>query len=89
MNTTTPTLGATVHATTTDTGTVLLDERTGRYWQLNPTGAHILRALLDGTAAHDIAQGLVERHTGLAPEQAERDVTALLEHLRAAGLVTS
>ncbi|MYV98276.1 lasso peptide biosynthesis PqqD family chaperone [Streptomyces sp. SID3343] len=87
MTDTTPTLGPTVHATATDTGTVLLDERTGRYWQLNPTGAHILQALLDGTTTADIAHALAERHPGLTPEQAERDVTALVDHLHTAKLV--
>ncbi|MEV5627698.1 PqqD family peptide modification chaperone [Streptomyces sp. NPDC052507] len=45
---TTLALAPTVHATATETGMVLLDEQSGRYWQLNPSGAFILRALLDG-----------------------------------------
>ncbi len=32
----------------TENGTVLLDERSGRYWMLNRTGAVVLRCLLDG-----------------------------------------
>lgn len=37
--------------TDTDDGLVLLDECTGGYWQLNPTGADVLHALLAG---HDL-----------------------------------
>ncbi|USA02001.1 hypothetical protein NCG97_17145 [Streptomyces lydicamycinicus] len=38
-------------STDTDDGTVLLNERTGRYWQLNATGGQVLRQLLDGHEA--------------------------------------
>ncbi|MFF2963230.1 PqqD family peptide modification chaperone [Streptomyces sp. NPDC057963] len=34
---------------------VLLDERDGRYWQLNSTGATVLQALLDGAGPQQIA----------------------------------
>ncbi|GAA1963550.1 lasso peptide biosynthesis PqqD family chaperone [Amycolatopsis minnesotensis] len=74
--------------TTTDTGdgTVLLDERTGRYWQLNPTGAQVLDALLSGQRTEQIAARLAaENH--LDTEQALRDVTALADRLHAANLV--
>ncbi|MFI1015791.1 PqqD family peptide modification chaperone [Streptomyces sp. NPDC020965] len=37
---------------------VLLDERSGRDWQLNPTGALILRTLLDGNTADDVVRRL-------------------------------
>jgi hypothetical protein len=40
-------LRADMSATDTDDGPVLLDERVGRYWQLNRTGAFVLRLLLD------------------------------------------
>jgi hypothetical protein len=76
-----------VSTTNTDNGAVLLDERAGRYWQLNPTGALVLRLLLDGAAPHHIAQTLADRHA-LSTEQTATDVAALLQHLRTAGLVT-
>ncbi|MFE3022106.1 lasso peptide biosynthesis PqqD family chaperone [Streptomyces sp. NPDC059256] len=82
-------LAPAVHATETDTGMVLLDERSGRYWQLNPTGALILRTLLDGDTADDAARQLHHRHPGLDADQAGRDVTALVNNLLASGLVTS
>lgn len=41
-------LCAHVTACATEDGMVLLDERIGRYWQLNITGAAVVAALLDG-----------------------------------------
>ncbi|MBO8200766.1 lasso peptide biosynthesis PqqD family chaperone [Streptomyces smyrnaeus] len=67
-------------------GIVLLNERTGGYWQLNATGAFVLRCLLDGHEASDIASQLAERHQA-DPEQVGRDVAAVVERLRDAQLV--
>lgn len=82
-------LAPAVHATETDTGMVLLDENSGRYWQLNPTGALILRTLLEGNTADDAARQLHHRHPALDAGQANKDVTALVGHLLASRLVTS
>ena len=79
-------LRAEVSTADTDDGLVLLDERAGRYWQLNPTGALVLRLLLDGMPPHQVAQTLADRQP-VSPEQAAADVAALLEHLHTAGLV--
>lgn len=70
----------------TDDGVVLLDERAGRYWQLNRTGALAVRLLLDGVTPYQVAQTLADRHP-VSPEQAAADVVALLERLHTAGLV--
>ncbi|MFD8712629.1 lasso peptide biosynthesis PqqD family chaperone [Streptomyces anulatus] len=78
-----------VHATATDTGMVLLDERSGHYWQLNPTGAMILRAILDGRTADEAARQLRTHHPALGAAQASRDVAALIDHLLDSQLVTS
>lgn len=69
----------------TDYGTVLLDERSGRYWELNPTATLIIETLLAGkdeTAAADavVAEFDIDR------ERARRDVTQLVGELRASGL---
>ncbi|MGH8896647.1 MAG: lasso peptide biosynthesis PqqD family chaperone [Egibacteraceae bacterium] len=80
-------LRADVSTADTDDGLVLLDERAGRYWQLNATGALVLRTLLDGSTPQQTAALLADRHA-VTTEQAAADVTALLEHLLAAGLVT-
>jgi hypothetical protein len=70
----------------TEHGLVLLDEHTGRYWQLNRTGTLVLRSLLDGHTRQETAQVLATRFAVTA-EQAAADVTALLERLQTAGLV--
>lgn len=71
----------------TENGLVLLDERTGRYWQLNPSGACTFTSLIDGGTEHAI-QALVERF-GISVDQASADVAALEDALRQAGLVTA
>ncbi|GAA4625487.1 hypothetical protein GCM10023196_029840 [Actinoallomurus vinaceus] len=70
----------------TGTGLVLLDQAAGRYWQLNPTGALVLRMLLDGVTEPEVARTLAERHA-IEVERAGTDVTALVESLRAAKVV--
>ncbi len=65
---------------------VLLDERTGRYFQLNGTGATIVRGLLGGRSVADTARRLAERHPAAA-DRALADVTGLLDQLADAGLV--
>lgn len=75
-----------VSAITTDDGTILLHQRTGRYWQLNPTGADVLRHLLDGQPSEQIAADLAARYH-ITPQQAQHDVTSVIEHLRIADLV--
>ncbi|MGH3815477.1 MAG: lasso peptide biosynthesis PqqD family chaperone [Pseudonocardiaceae bacterium] len=79
-------LRADVSTADTDDGLVLLDERAGRYWQLNPTGALVLRLLLDGTSPQEVAQILADRHA-VSTAQAAADVAALLARLHTAGLV--
>ncbi|MGY0459569.1 lasso peptide biosynthesis PqqD family chaperone [Kitasatospora sp. cg17-2] len=82
-------LAPTVRATDTETGTVLLDERTGRYWHLNPTGAAVLRHLLDGATPKEAARRITDRHPDIPADQADRDVAALVKHLHDARLVTA
>lgn len=81
-------LHADVSACTTDDGMVLLDERAGRYWQLNGTGALVVQALLDGTEPEHIADRLAATRP-VSREQATADVTALIEHLLRARLVSA
>ena len=81
-------LCADVSLVETDEGMVLLNERAGRYWQLNPTGAILLRALLAGGTPHEAAQAVAERH-GASVERVTTDVAVLVEQLQAAGLVTT
>ncbi|WP_346176089.1 lasso peptide biosynthesis PqqD family chaperone [Streptomyces cuspidosporus] len=71
----------------TDDGAVLLHQRTGRYWQLNPTGVFVLKTLLDGRTDEQAADRLAARHR-LDTADARRDVSRLVSQLRAAHLLT-
>jgi hypothetical protein len=70
----------------TDDGAVLLDQRAGRYWQLNGTGYATLRALLDGRTPEESARHLVDTHE-VSMERATADVVALVRLLSEAKLV--
>ncbi|MEY9485156.1 hypothetical protein RKD26_000950 [Streptomyces calvus] len=71
----------------TDYGTVLLDERAGTYWELNPTATLVVRTLLDGGEPADAATALT-RTFDIEREQALQDVEALVADLREAGLAS-
>jgi hypothetical protein len=68
-------------------GLVLLDGRSGKYYQLNSSGAIVLRALLEDGSAEAAVRTLCERF----PHQTDRiatDVAAVVKHLRTVGLIT-
>ncbi|MDQ3905612.1 MAG: lasso peptide biosynthesis PqqD family chaperone [Actinomycetota bacterium] len=80
-------LRADVSTVDTDDGLVLLDERSGKYYQLNSSGAVVLRALLEGGSTEAAVRALCERF----PHQTDRigtDVAAVVAHLRTVGLIT-
>ncbi|MBL1081079.1 lasso peptide biosynthesis PqqD family chaperone [Streptomyces actinomycinicus] len=81
------TLRPDVTATATGDSLVLLDQRSGRYWQLNATGALVLCALLNGSTPEQVGQDL-SHHYPVSAEQATVDVTALVQQLSTAHLVT-
>ncbi|MGK5642426.1 lasso peptide biosynthesis PqqD family chaperone [Streptomyces sp. URMC 126] len=66
-------------------GTVLLDQRKGRYWELNPTGTLVVRTLMGGGGETDAVEALVTEFA-VDRERATADVTALVALLRDAGL---
>jgi coenzyme PQQ synthesis protein D (PqqD) len=70
----------------TENGTVLLDERNGRYWMLNRTGAVVLRCLLDGESPEEAARTLLRRFPD-APDRATAHVDGLLDALRTAKVI--
>ncbi|WP_131736257.1 lasso peptide biosynthesis PqqD family chaperone [Actinomadura roseirufa] len=76
------------HVRTVDTehGMVLLDERSGRYWQLNATAATVVRLLMEGAGADAAIKELTRRHASAADRVAD-DVRALLRSLEDAGMV--
>ncbi|MGH3903459.1 MAG: lasso peptide biosynthesis PqqD family chaperone [Pseudonocardiaceae bacterium] len=75
-----------VSVTSTAGGLVLLDERSGRYWQLNRSGSVTLRTLLEGGTPSQAAQKLAASY-GITPERAVDDIDDLLDALRHARLV--
>lgn len=70
----------------TDDGLALLDSDTGRYFDLNPTGALVLRVLLDGGSPADAARALATEYD-IDLSTATRDVDDLLAELRTAHLL--
>lgn len=80
------TLPPEVTAADADDGLMLLDQRNGRYWQLNGTGAVTLRLILDGYSPAAAAARL-SREFPEAAERASADVAALLSALLEAHLV--
>ena len=75
-----------VSAADTDYGIMLLDESSGQYWNLNPTGALVLRTLLDGGTPGQAVQAVTEQYE-VDPDTASQDVQDLVGELRMAGLV--
>jgi predicted deacylase len=71
----------------TNYGAVLLDVKTGVYWELNSSGAVALKALL-ACADIDAATAEVTAQFDVDQQTATGDVRALLAELRSAGLVT-
>lgn len=75
-----------VHLADTEFGIALLDERSGEYWSLNPTGAQVLRNLLEGGTHAQAAEALTEGYA-VDTDSADRDVLDLLADLRSAKLI--
>jgi len=72
----------------TDYGVVLLDEASGEFWNLNPTGALVLRALLADGSVERATRELTEQYA-IDRESASRDVQDLVAALNSAGLINS
>jgi hypothetical protein len=77
--------GADVSTAETDYGTVLLDERAGEYWELNPTGTLVVKTLMAGGDEADAVAALADEFD-IDLAQASRDVDALVQQLRISGL---
>jgi hypothetical protein len=83
----TMTLRRGVSATETDYGTTLLDEDSGEFFTLNPSGSLVLRTLLAGGTTTHAARALTEEYA-VDAGTADRDVADLVAGLRSTGLVT-
>ena len=67
-------------------GLALLDEASGQYWNLNPTGALIVQTLLAGGSPAHAAEELTRQYA-VDTDTAHRDVQDLVRELQSAGLV--
>lgn len=72
-----------------ETGAVLLNQRTGRYWITNDTAAVVLRRLCSGGTVEEAVGELCDRYAHADPAQVAQDTHSLLDQLRSAGLVTT
>ncbi|MGW0515728.1 lasso peptide biosynthesis PqqD family chaperone [Crossiella sp. NPDC003009] len=81
-----PSLRQDVSTVEVEDGMVLLDERTGRYYQLNNSGALVLTVLMEGGGEQDAAEALTQCYE-VPPERARQDAGAVLAQLCATGLV--
>ncbi|MGW3118239.1 lasso peptide biosynthesis PqqD family chaperone [Streptomyces sp. NPDC001107] len=79
--------GDNVSTAETDYGTVLLDEKAGAYWELNPTATLVVRTLLDGGEEADAAAALAQEFD-IDKAQAQQDVETLVRELRDSGLAS-
>ncbi|MFF5481023.1 lasso peptide biosynthesis PqqD family chaperone [Streptomyces sp. NPDC012935] len=77
--------GANVSTAQTDYGTILLDERAGEYWELNPTATLVVDTLMAGGDEAAAAAALSDKFD-IDLVQAKQDVNALVQQLRASGL---
>jgi hypothetical protein len=82
-----PTLAPHVVLTETEHGAVLLDERSGGYWQLNPTGAAVVRHLDAGGTLAEVVADLRTRHADHA-DAIGADLDGFVRTLRSRGLIT-
>ena len=75
-----------VYLAETEFGIALLDERSGQYWNLNPTGAQVLQKLLDGGTHEQAVEELTDEYA-VDTDSASRDVLELIDDLRSAKLI--
>ncbi|WP_216216816.1 lasso peptide biosynthesis PqqD family chaperone [Amycolatopsis aidingensis] len=77
-----------VSSVRTDYGMVLLDENTGRYYELSETAACVVDHL-DGEHSEDRAVDALTGRFEVTDQRARADVRALVARLESAGLVTT
>lgn len=70
-----------------DGGAVLLDGGSGTYWQVNGTGALVLKALMETGSAEAAAEKLRSSFPESGADH-ETDVRVLVEKAESTGLVT-
>ncbi|MFJ6699152.1 lasso peptide biosynthesis PqqD family chaperone [Streptomyces sp. NPDC091272] len=76
-----------IAVTTTEYGSVLLDEKDGTYWQLNECGALVVTAIREGRSPSDAVEQLLAEYE-VERAEAEADVAELTARLVEAKIVT-
>ncbi|MGY0018899.1 lasso peptide biosynthesis PqqD family chaperone [Streptomyces sp. cg35] len=76
-----------ITVTSTDFGGVLLDQRTGTYWQLNASGTVAVTALADGLGPHEAVERILAAFD-VDRARAEADVADLTRQLVEARMAT-
>jgi hypothetical protein len=71
----------------TEYGSVLLDERTGHYWQLSRTAGIVLDVIRSGQDTASAVDRITELYA-VERVTVERDVAALVERMRELGVLT-
>jgi hypothetical protein len=77
--------GANVSAAETEYGTVLLDERGGQYYELNPTATLVVKTLMAGGDEAEAVAAVTDEFD-VDATRARQDVAALVQQLRSSGL---
>jgi len=75
-----------IHFRPIEHSAVILNERTGQYWQLNETAAYILQAVLTDTTKAEIADQIITARP-VNRERALADIHSLLDELTRADLI--
>lgn len=81
-------LGDNVSLARTEYGSILLDQVSGKYWQLGRTASVVLDAVIQGHSAEH-AGDVLTRRFDVDPAVARKDALALLDALRSTGLMVS
>ncbi|MEV3858295.1 lasso peptide biosynthesis PqqD family chaperone [Streptomyces sp. NPDC050095] len=76
-----------ITVTSTDFGGVLLDQRTGTYWQLNESGTVAVTALADGLSPEEAVERILAAFD-VDRARAEADVADLARQLVEARMAT-
>ncbi|UAL30439.1 lasso peptide biosynthesis PqqD family chaperone [Nocardioides rotundus] len=70
----------------TDYGSVILNTRTGRYFQLNAVATRMLQLLNEGLSRDEVVDALIESYD-VDRERASSDLTALIQQGLAADIL--
>lgn len=72
----------------TEYGSILLDQASGKYWQLSKTASVVLDAVIQGHNVEQVSDVLIRRF-GVDRDVARKDALALLDTLCSTGLMVS